>query len=219
MKFILLPSKLRLIFYLSFVLLCGAVLCQGCAQQNDELALYRNLLSATEQLKTKGKIGLISKEAYQMAESLDAAHPASYFDAAIEYMSKSRFNDASFLFYVGRLRYRYYNSANPKYENGDDGALLASLTATIQESLNIYLKSEINNYIAIVDSAKNYYKRKDYRFYPRSKNSKKYDEQWQGIQKLIDDMKANKTTYTKTWNKEIMEFRSLFKEMEKNSKK
>ena len=50
------------------------------------------------------------------------------------------------------------------------------------------------------------YKSKEFSFFPASREGKKFDEQSEGIQKLIDEVKSNKKQYAEDWAKQINEF-------------
>ena len=62
-----------------------------------------------------------------------------------------QFNDAAFVYYVGYFRYRYFNLANRDYKPSEDGALLGSLKYVIGEPINLFLRSDINNFIKITN--------------------------------------------------------------------
>ncbi|HSC39121.1 MAG TPA: hypothetical protein VLD19_14665, partial [Chitinophagaceae bacterium] len=91
----------------------------------------------------------MSDDVFRLADSLDKIHPAGYFMKAGELMKKMQLNEAAFLYFVGNLRFRYYNAANPGYQASGEGALLASLRSVLGEPIGLYLKTNIDNFIAI----------------------------------------------------------------------
>jgi hypothetical protein len=159
-----------------------------------------------------GNVGKIDARTYKIADSLDALYPSSYYEKAMNYMTKSKFNEASFLYLVGVYRFKYFNSANPNYKPSGDGALNASLNYMIGEPIGIYLKSNFENYISILKSCQKYFAENDYKFYSKSNNVDKFDMQINNFSKQISDLENNKQKYIKEWKKERKETEDLLKE-------
>jgi hypothetical protein len=120
-------------------------------------------------------------------------------------MKESKFNDAAFLYYLGRLRYRYYNAVNPAYEASGDGALLGSFEYIFGETLNLYLKTNIRNFISVVKASGDYFAQHDYAFYPKAHNPAKYDTLATAYTVLVKNLETNTEKYRKEWDEERAE--------------
>jgi hypothetical protein len=145
---------------------------------------------------------LLSKRAFTIADSLDKLNPVSFFSEAGVLMAQRQYNEASFVFYLGMLRFRYYNSADPDYKPSDGGALLASLETTLGEPIRIYLQNNIDHYKFILKSCMDWAAVHDYKYFPKSKSPQKYTDQLNGINSLITEMDNNREKYTKLWANE-----------------
>lgn len=174
-------------------------------QVENEVMLYKRLFSRADSLTVRGEVGQISTEVIETAKLLDKKRPVSYYEKAAELMEKGQYNDASFLFYLGNLRYRYYNSSNPEYSVSDDGALLASFNYVLGEPLGYYLRSHVDNFIGLLQKSVDWYLQHDYQFYSRKKDSIKYTELADKLTKQIADIQNNKTTYQETWTQQRQE--------------
>lgn len=177
-------------------------LCTNSYSQ-DQLKLYREIYKTSDSLKKSGHILDIDPAVFEEAKKLDEQHPSKYFETATAYLEKSKFNEASFLYFLGLMRYKYYNSANPDYQEGNDIDVFASLKKVLGEPVNMYLKTDISNFITIVKYATDYYKENDFAFFPKSKNPEKYDIQLNLCLKLKTQLENNKEKYTNIWNAEI----------------
>jgi len=168
-------------------------------QIREQLVAQQKFYGYTDSLFRAMKPGFLESSVYQLADSLDKSDPTSYF-MKIPYLIKDqRLNEAGFIFYLGLLRFRYYNSVDPDYEAGSGGALLASFKYEMGEVINPYLKINVANCIAILNESLDWYVKNDYRFFSKNKNLEKYDFQATGMRKLITDMEKNKEKYQKQW--------------------
>jgi hypothetical protein len=113
--------------------------------------------------------------------------------------NREKFDDAAFLYYLAILRYKYYNSANPKYVASGDGALLASLKNMAGETINMYLKTNIDNFVAVMKASGDYFANHDYPFYPRAQSPANYDTAWTIYTVLINNIETNREKYRKQW--------------------
>ena len=176
------------------------------------MKLYKSIFKTADSLKNSGKILVIDNTIYQVAKELDKQHPQKFFEKSAEYLAQSKFNEASFLYYVGLMRYRYYNLTNPNYQDSNDGALLGSLKYAIGEPVNMYLKIDIDNFISILKKATNYYSENDYLFQSKSKDIEKYMAQNKSYLELITELESNKQKYSDEWNSQMKKFKDAFKE-------
>lgn len=124
-----------------------------------------------------------------------------YFNASAEYSKQQKFNEASFLFYTGYFRYKYFNASKPNYKASGDGALVGSLSTILGEPINMYLRCNIENYISILTLTIQYRHANDYACYSKEKDLEKYNLQIKKALDLVDDLKTNKDKDTKEWKK------------------
>ncbi|MDQ0475676.1 hypothetical protein [Chryseobacterium sp. MDT2-18] len=177
--------------------------------QDHEIKLYKSILTKGDSLS---KVKFDKTTIFKATKNLDKKHPSQYFDQMAIYLSKEKFNEASFLFYLGQMRYRYYNAANPKYQLGNDGALFASLKAVLGEPIDLYIKNDVNNYIEILKLAKNYFAENDYRFFSKKKSEQKYRDQIKNMDDLILSLETDRSTFVEKWIKDRADYKALFKE-------
>ncbi len=176
------------------------------------MKLYKSIFKTADSLKTNGKILDIDNSIYDVAKELDSQHPQKFFEKTAEYLAQSKFNEAAFLYYVGIMRYRYYNLTNPNYQDSGDGALLSSLKYAIGEPVNMYLKIDIDNFISILKKATKYYEDNDYSFQSKIKNIEKYTAQEKSYLELITELESNKKKYSDEWNSQMKKLRDAFRE-------
>ena len=178
-------------------------------KEDKALNFYKSLYKAADSLTTSGNAGKIAIETYKVADSLDALHPLYYFEKAMNYLSKSKFNDAAFLYFVGASRFAYFNSVNPNYEAGGDGALNTSLISIMAEPMGMYLNGNIDNYMLILKACQKYCTENDYKFYSKNKDIDKYNRQITNFSKQLSDLAANKQKYLKEWKKQRKEIENM----------
>lgn len=170
--------------------------------QIEQLLQYKNLYQTADSLNKIGHPFAVDSLTFQSAKQLDKDHPAKYFEKAGELFKNSKYNDAAFIYYLGLLRYRYYNSVNPKYQASGDGALAASLQYVFGETINLYLKTNIDNFKSALQFSSDYYAKNDYTFYSQQKNLEKYNKLIDSYSGLIKDLETNRTKYQKEWDDE-----------------
>ncbi|GAB4092822.1 hypothetical protein GCM10028786_17490 [Flaviaesturariibacter terrae] len=116
------------------------------------------------------------------------------------------------MYYIGSLRYGYYNAANPRYQASNDGALSASLRSVLGEPVAIYVRSNVDNFLLVLQRSLSWYAANDYYFFSRSRNREKYDAQAKSLRDAIQDVRENKATYEKQWTEEITNMRKMITE-------
>ncbi|OXB01667.1 hypothetical protein B0A81_19685 [Flavobacterium plurextorum] len=177
----------------------------------EQLKLYKSIYETSDSLKKVNKILEIDKTVFKEAKKLDQEHPSKYLEIAGTYIAKSKFNEASFFYFLGVMRYQYYNKASQNYRASSDGALLGSLSYTTSQSILPYLKTDINNYISILKMTIHYYKKNDYLFFSKSNNIEKYNHELNLILEQKTNLENNKTKYTNLWDLEIKKQRTALK--------
>ena len=180
---------------------------------------YKNIYNAGRSLEQSGIIGQLDEHVFRVADSLDQHAPIGYFDKSGDYLKNQKYNEASFLYFLGTSRYRYYNASNPQYQESDDGALLGSMLVSMGEPINTYLKLNIDNFISILESALLYYQSKDYNYYSKEKDLEKYEMQVRIKSNTIEDLKTNKVKYERKWKKESKKMEKLVDQAIKDSYK
>jgi hypothetical protein len=168
----------------------------------DELKLYKNIYTTADSLIKSGQIKDIDSTIFRTANNLDKGHPSNFFVTAGELLSESKFNEASFIYYLGLLRYRYFNSVNPDFQASEDGALLASMKYVMGEPINMYLKTDVENFVSIINLSVDYYESNDFLFYSKMKSEQKFTKQAEGYKELVIELDTNKKKYSTQWNEE-----------------
>ena len=181
--------------------------------QIEQLQLYKKLYQTTDSLNKIGLPFAIDSLTFQNAKQLDKEHPAKYFEKAGELLKNSRYNDAAFIYYLGLLRYRFYNTVNPKYQASSDGALVASLQYVFGEPINLYLKTNIDNFKSALQFASDYYAKNDYTFFSKNENLEKYNKLIDSYSGLIKDLETNRSKYQKEWD---VEKKSMIENIDKS---
>jgi hypothetical protein len=177
------------------------------SKAQDEITIYKKLFAYSDSLSKTDKKGVISKETYTALSILDKQHPAGFFDKSSNLLKSGNFNDAAFVYYVGYFRYRYFNLANPDYKPSEDGALLGSLKYVIGEPINLFLRSDIDNFIEILENTKVWLTSNDYIYFSKAKSIDTYNEELSQLDTLITDFSTNKLKYKNQWEKEQTETR------------
>ena len=170
--------------------------------QDEQLQKYKQLIQLADSLNQSGHHFTVSARAYDSAQKSDGQHPAAYLEAASAYIKEGGYDDAAFLYYLGMMRYSYYNSSNPNYKASNDGALASSLQYVLGGVLNIYLAANVENFIQALKNTVDYYSKNDYLFYPKKRDSAKYNQPVEALNKLIKDLTINSSKYKKVWEEQ-----------------
>ncbi len=176
---------------------------QICFGQNKELERLKKLNKTLDSLSKLERPFSIDSTTTTNVRQLDKGHPSKYFYAAMDILNSNKYNDAAFLFYLGTLRYKFYNLANPDYQASEDGAYEASLLNLIGEAINIYLKTNIDNYISALKFTIDYYQKNDFFFFSKHNNKEKHEQIANKFLNTISDLESNKITYKKKWDNDI----------------
>jgi len=188
---------------------CLGLMNLHCLGQEYAGTNYSKIFSDADSINLKAGNLFIDSNTIRQAHLLDTSHPAAFFQRAAQLLNASKYNEAAFFYYVGYLRFRYYNSANNRYQPSGDGALLAALKQEIGEPLHLYLHSNIDNYIAILEAALSYYNDNDFIFFPRTNNITRFYAQSKGLEDLIEELRNNKAKYIADWKAERAETEKL----------
>lgn len=100
------------------------------------------------------------------ATALNGQHPAAYYEAAAELFRAGQPDDATFLFYLGQLRYRIHLTARPNNPVDGDRALFASLNDSFGRPINEWAFGDIPALLRTIDAVLAYDARAPDRFTP-----------------------------------------------------
>jgi hypothetical protein len=78
-----------------------------------------------------------------LAKNLENQHPAEYYKSAKNLFLSGRRDEATFIFYLGQLRYRIYLVANPSLPQDGDPALFSALSEAVGRPINEYAFGDI----------------------------------------------------------------------------
>jgi len=81
-----------------------------------------------------------------------------------------------------------------------------SLNYALGEPIGYYLRSNVDNFIAILKKCSDYQLTNDYEFFSKKKDPSKYLEQADRLSKVIIDLETNKKTYQETWDKQRLDY-------------
>lgn len=200
-------DKIRCFFAILCFILGGFM----ASAQSGELEIYKKIIDRAESNKVsdwdKDKVWNLSRE-------LDKLHPAQYFEEAMKQLSEEKYNEAVFLFYLGRARFGYYNATNPNYSPSNDGALAGALVSVLGEPINFYAYHNIDNLITILSRVQEYYEANDYTFYPKKNNVNNYNKVMERYNELIENLKTKKSDYKKQWQEQKKQYKDLLHQIE-----
>lgn len=181
----------------------------GNAQIND--AIYDSIYPISDCIKKEKKTGLFSHNIYKTLDSLNVLHPKHYFYKAIQLANQTKFNDASLLYITGCIRYKYYNWCKRTKNVSEDEKLMIHFKETIGEMAFMFLRSDVDNFISILNSSVSYCKDNDYIYFNKAKNIDSYTESYSFYQRMSKGFMFDKEYFRKMWQWER-------KEYEENSK-
>jgi len=176
-----------------------------------EIELYENVYSTADSLIRIKKIRIIDSTIFITAIQLDTGHPSEYLVKAAELLSESKFNESAFLYNLGLLRYSYYNSVNPEYKKSEDGAVLSSLEHGLGRPINMYLKTDLDNFISIYKMAVDFYESNEFNFYKKNYNREKFCAPANAFYNLIEKVQNEKETYIIKWKEETVKMKEYIK--------
>jgi hypothetical protein len=184
-----------------------------------DFSWYKNIYACADSLNQKSSVHPMDTVVYSIADSLDSLHPSNYFLVSGQLLKENKFNEAAFLYHLGVMRYRYYNSVNPAYQASEDGALFTSLRSILKESMDMYLRTSVNNYVFILRRSCDYHSSRDYQFCPKGKDIAKYEEQSDNYEKLAAELETDKAKYAEQWRQERMDFENMMNAYEESPDK
>jgi len=180
-----------------------------------EYETYKRIYKTADSLTTLGKESYIESDSlFIKIKELEKKHPYTFFDVIDEYMLKSKFNEASLVYFVGLLRFGYYNSVNPDYNNSK---LLNNLREVFGGYLNHYLRTNADNYIKILKISVDYYINNDFAFFSKNNDIEKFNMQINPFNEHLKDIEINKENYVARWKAERNKIEEELKQPKKKS--
>lgn len=179
-----------------------------------EIDFYKKIYKTTDSLKALGKVGAIDSDSlFLKIKEIENKHPFAFVELIEEYIQKSKFNEASFVYFLSFMRIGYYNGVNNNY---NERTLFNHLTNNYGGYINHYLKTDIDNYISIMKMAIKYYLNNDYTFFSKENNIEKFNLQIVTLNDFILDLKKNKVKYQKDWKNERISMEEEIKNFQKS---
>jgi len=175
---------------------------QTCIGQSETNKNYSELFKTADSINKLGKVFTIDNKLTNKLSKLDKLLPSEYFTESIHLFEADKFEDASVVYYIGFLRHKYCCNADPSYAPNYDWSVAESMQATYGKKIILFLKTNIDRYIAVFNSATDYCQKNDYLFYPKQKNIEKYNRSIDALINLKSDYSKNKDAYIKQWTAE-----------------
>jgi hypothetical protein len=125
------------------------------------------------------------------ARKLNGQHPSAYYQRAIELHARQLHDEATFLFYLGQLRYRTHMAARSTAPGSADDALFASLSEVVGRPINEYAFGDVKGAIAILDDVLAYDAANPDQFTPPKDFAKAHAETRDGMRKFRQNMRDN----------------------------
>ena len=163
------------------------------------LLKYEKIIDSISKTKI---VGVFDSLIFKTTDTLDYFPPGYYFTRSRDLIDQYKLNEASFLFYLGTMRYMYYNATNPAFKKSEDGAFFSAIRHQLSDVLFKYLRANIDNYIAILQKSVDWYIKNDFHYYSRNKSEINYIKQSDKTISLIDELKKNKDHYIIQWKEE-----------------
>lgn len=124
----------------------------------------------------------------QAQARLPAAHPAVLYAYAMRLFQEGQRDEAVKWFYVGQLRLRFHIAANPGLPPDREPALLASLNATIGQTINEWAGGAPRQWAASIDEALAWDAANENATTSRAQHARIWQAQRKGLQGLRDSI-------------------------------
>lgn len=141
----------------------------------------------------------------QIENRIETKHPAAYFVLATKLFEAGKYDDATFWFYVGQIRYRAHLLSKPNLDPSGDPALFSSLFATIGPFINGYAFGDIPQLLKTIDRALEWDAKHPDELTPKSP---KRDEVRDGLVKLKSQIASQRDEIRATRKKNGLENRN-----------
>ena len=129
---------------------------------------------------TYGQDTTVDKNVFDKALQLEKRHPSEFIVEASNLFDKDKKNEASFLFYLGQLRYRYYIGAKSKIKSSDKETYNA-LQMVTGSVINVYLGQHFDTYLHVIDLVLEWDRTHDFIYFSKTKSPEKQSEVLKGL--------------------------------------
>lgn len=168
-------------------------------------SIYVKFYAYSDYLKSNAKIGELNKYLPAIATKLNTLSPKEYINEAIILLKKEQFNEASFIFILGSVRWKYYENfskfTTKEYDQKKE----------IESIITAFLRSNVRNFVAIIKATTHYHLANDYAFCSRKKKPLYYDEAVGFYSRLGEQIVINEAYFTNMWSKERRDFENDLK--------
>jgi hypothetical protein len=110
----------------------------------------RKVLGALAALAAGPALAQQSRE--QIAAGLNGQNPAAYYQSAMTLFRAGRREEATFIFYLGQLRYRTHLAARPELPPSGDPALFGSLSEVVGRPINEWAFGDLPAALRTIDA-------------------------------------------------------------------
>src|SRR5215510_15118295 len=94
---------------------------------------------------------VMKKTPDQLRQGIESQHPAVYYVLARKLFETGQRDEATFWYYAGQLRYRFYLKATPGLDPSGDPALFGSLSEVIGQPINEWAFGDLDALRATLD--------------------------------------------------------------------
>ncbi|MCW2365120.1 hypothetical protein M2341_000567 [Sphingobium sp. B7D2B] len=179
------------------------------AVEKGALVSHKNLaalipafaLTLSAALAAEEKQAMPADPAQQMPEQIiaeaETVHPAALYILATKLMAEGRMDDAVRWFYIGQLRYRFLLAAEPE-RLAENQPLFSALSESVGRPINEYAFGDVDAAVAHIDSALAWDAAHANGVTSKERHAEELAQVRAGLQKLRDDMIANKDQIRET---------------------
>jgi flagellar capping protein FliD len=182
----------------------------------EEVDVFKRIFTYTDSLSKAPQKGVVSDDITGILATLDKDNPGAFFAKTGELIKAGKFNDASLVYSIGYYRLEYFEVTNPDYQPSERDTAVVAANPFNAQYIDLILRSDIDNFIKILDRTKNWLTNNDYQFNSKTKDPEKYNEYITHLDTLISDLTANKEKHQAQWATQLTEIRKAIQEMGKS---
>ena len=168
-------------------------------------SIYVKFYTYSDYLKSNTKAGELNASIPAITTRLNTLSPKEYINEAVVLIKKEQFNEASYIFILGAMRWKYYENlakfTTKEYNQKNE----------IESIIYAFLRSNVRNFAAIIKIASQYHLTNDYVFCSRKKKPLYYDEAAGFYSRLGTQILINEAYFTTMWSKERRDFENDLK--------
>lgn len=148
------------------------------------------------------RIGQLDSNLFSRLDQLNTSNPANIFDVLDVYMGDTLYNEAAVLYYIGKMRVDYYNQTKPKKLKACEGANITSAEQIFFQTLKPFLRSNIDNYLFILETSLNWLKENEHHYFESKKAEDVYKKFLVENELFLNDLRRNPDKYILMWEEE-----------------